>query len=151
MPVSYVSSNIAVASINGSIVTIEGAGTCTITAKQAGDATYSAAPDVPQTLTVNKANQTINVGQAGLPRSWPFDPQSTSTSGLPVTYAVPTTSALIVGTTIIPKISGLITLTISQPGDNNFNAAPNVTVDFNVNGGSSPYTFIQQDGDAVSQ
>lgn len=53
--VSYVSSNQSVATVSGSTVTIVAAGTTTITASQAGDATYCAASNVDQVLTVNAA------------------------------------------------------------------------------------------------
>ncbi|HNB80728.1 MAG TPA: YDG domain-containing protein, partial [Chitinophagaceae bacterium] len=52
LPVSYTSSNNAVASISGNMVTINGIGTCTITASQAGNANYNAAFDVNRTLSV---------------------------------------------------------------------------------------------------
>ncbi len=154
LPITYVSSNTAVATISGNILTIEGAGTCNITAKQAGNGTYNPAADVPQTLTINKSTQAIIANKAGLPRSGVFDPQSYSTSGLPLTYAFSNSNAMYLGNNLIlPLSSGLVTMTISQAGDNNFNAAPNVLVDFNVLGGNSPspYTFIRQDGDRVSQ
>lgn len=53
LAVSYTSSNTAVATINGSTVTIVGAGTSIITASQAGNDIYEAATPVQQTLTVN--------------------------------------------------------------------------------------------------
>ena len=59
LAVSYTSSNTAVATVSGSTVTIVGAGTTTITASQAGNTNFSAASSVPQTLTVNKANQAV--------------------------------------------------------------------------------------------
>ena len=40
-------------------VTLTGAGSCTITASQAGDTNYNAAPDVPQTFSIAKADQMI--------------------------------------------------------------------------------------------
>jgi len=52
LAVSYASSDTNVASISGSMVTIVGVGTTTITASQAGDDNWNAAPDVTQTLTV---------------------------------------------------------------------------------------------------
>ncbi len=53
LPVSYTSSNPAVATVNGNTVTVTGLGTTTITASQAGDATYLPATEVSQTLRVN--------------------------------------------------------------------------------------------------
>lgn len=56
LPVSYTSSNTAVATVTGNTVTIFGLGTTTITASQAGNTNYNAAASVPQTLTVVRAN-----------------------------------------------------------------------------------------------
>ena len=52
LPVSYSSSDAAVATVAGSTVTTVGAGTTTITASQAGDGNYNAATSVTQTLKV---------------------------------------------------------------------------------------------------
>src|ERR1035437_4502275 len=46
------------------VSTSTGAGTVTVTADQAGSATYSAAPSVPQTFTVNKAVLTVTANNA---------------------------------------------------------------------------------------
>jgi len=48
LAVSYTSSNLAVATISGDMLTIVGEGSTTITASQAGDATYRPATDVDQ-------------------------------------------------------------------------------------------------------
>ncbi|KYG71348.1 putative secreted protein (Por secretion system target) [Roseivirga ehrenbergii] len=53
--VTYTSSNTSVATVNGSTVTIIGAGETTITASQAGDVSYAVATNATQLLTVNKA------------------------------------------------------------------------------------------------
>ena len=55
LPLSYSSSNLAVATIVNDSVFIAGIGTTTITAKQAGNGNYTAAVDVPQVLTVTGA------------------------------------------------------------------------------------------------
>lgn len=57
LAVSFTSSNEAVATVSGNTVTIVGAGTTTITARQAGNDTYRAA-SVAQVLTVNGFAQT---------------------------------------------------------------------------------------------
>lgn len=57
-PIVYTSSNTAVATVSGNIVTIVGAGTATITATQAGNATYGAGL-ATQALTVNKRAITV--------------------------------------------------------------------------------------------
>jgi len=61
IPITYTSSNTAVATVSGSTITITGAGTSTITAMQAGNDGYFPATPVARTLTVNKANLTIKV------------------------------------------------------------------------------------------
>lgn len=53
LPVSYESSNTAVATISGSTVTIVGAGSTNITASQSGNGSFNAAANVIQVLTVN--------------------------------------------------------------------------------------------------
>jgi uncharacterized repeat protein (TIGR01451 family) len=47
--------------VSGSTVHITGAGTCTITASQAGDANYNAASDVAQSFNIAKATATISL------------------------------------------------------------------------------------------
>jgi len=61
IPLTYVSSNPAVATIVGSNIHITGAGTTNITVSQAGNVGYTPAVPVTRTLTVNKANLTIRV------------------------------------------------------------------------------------------
>jgi len=52
LPVSFASSNPAVATVTGTLVHIAGQGTTVITASQAGSALWNPAADVPQNLTV---------------------------------------------------------------------------------------------------
>jgi hypothetical protein len=67
LPVSYTSSNAAVATISGSTVTIVGAGETTITASQAGNDLWNPAPDVTATLTVDYNAGIDDVKKASLP------------------------------------------------------------------------------------
>ena len=60
LAVTYTSSNTAVATVSGNTVTIVGAGTTTITASQSGDASYSAATPVTQSLVVNPKSLTVS-------------------------------------------------------------------------------------------
>jgi hypothetical protein len=53
LTVTYTSSNTAVATIVGGLIHVVGAGTTTITASQAGNATYLAASDVNRALIIN--------------------------------------------------------------------------------------------------
>lgn len=61
IPITYTTSNPGVATVTGNIIHIEGAGTTSITASQAGNAGFFPATDVSRTLTVNKAALTIKV------------------------------------------------------------------------------------------
>src|SRR4029077_12629832 len=45
--------------VSGTTVHITGAGSCTITAQQAGNATFDAATDVPQTFNIAKAHLSV--------------------------------------------------------------------------------------------
>jgi hypothetical protein len=72
LTVTYMSSDPLVASISGNAVTILKAGTTTITASQAGNASYSAATPVAQLLTVNAPTYA----------SWATDPAQGLTAGV---------------------------------------------------------------------
>jgi uncharacterized repeat protein (TIGR03803 family) len=142
--VTYASSNPAVATVSGSTVTIVGAGTTTITASQAGNASYNAAPDVSQTLIVNKIDQTItfapltnkNFGDAT------FNLTATASSNLAVTYASSNTAvATVSGSTVTIVAAGTTTITASQSGNVTFNAAPDVPQTLTVDKANQTITF----------
>jgi uncharacterized delta-60 repeat protein len=67
LTVSYGSSNPGVATVSGNIVTIVSVGTTTITASQAGNVDYTAAANVSQLLTVNKATLTVTANSVNRP------------------------------------------------------------------------------------
>ena len=77
LSVSYTSSNEAVATVSGNVVTLLAAGTTTITASQDGNTNFNAATPVAQTLTVNTAQSLV----AG----WDF--QTTDNGGTAVAAA----------------------------------------------------------------
>lgn len=59
LPVALVSNDPDVATVTGSLVTIFGVGTVTLTASQSGSATYDAAPPVERSFVVNPKELTI--------------------------------------------------------------------------------------------
>jgi CSLREA domain-containing protein len=67
----------------GTTVHITGAGSCTVTASQAGDANYDAAPDVARSFNIAKAETATAVSSSANP----------STSGQSVTFTATVTSA----------------------------------------------------------
>jgi cyanophycinase-like exopeptidase len=144
LTVSYMSSNTAVATIVGGNIHIVGAGTATITASQAGDATYNAATSVPQTLSVNKANQTItfNALSTKVFGDADFGAGATASSGLTVSYVSSNTAvATIVGGNIHIVGAGTSTITASQAGNANYNAATSVPQALTVNTANQIITF----------
>ena len=60
LPVSFAATGNC--SVSGDLVSITGAGSCTITASQSGDTNYSAALDVSQTFSIAKAPVTATAG-----------------------------------------------------------------------------------------
>ncbi|PZR11379.1 MAG: hypothetical protein DI539_20685, partial [Flavobacterium psychrophilum] len=143
-PITYVSSDNNVATISGNTVTIIGAGNATITASQAGNANYNAASDVVRTLTVNLANQTISnftnitkvVGDADFTLS-----ATGGASGQPITYTSSDNNiATISGNTVTVVGAGTATITASQAGNANYNAA-SLGVTLTVNKIAQAITF----------
>ena len=135
LPVTYISSNTSVAMVSGSNIHIVGAGNTTITASQAGSGNYNAAADVPQTLTVNKANQTITFSALApkIPGDTDFSPGATASSNRPVTYTSSNTSvAMIAGNNVHIVGLGTTTITAWEGGDDNCNAAAQVQQPLNV-------------------
>ena len=129
LPVSYSSSDVSVASIAGSTVTIEGAGTADITASQAGDGDYAAATDVTQSLVV-KQTQTItfNALAAVTFGRADFDPGATASSRLDVSYSSSDPLvASIAGSMVTIVGTGTTDITASQAGDADYIAATDVT------------------------
>jgi ribosomal protein L35AE/L33A len=121
---------------SGSAVHLTGAGSCTITAFQGGDGNYSPAPPVPRSFSIGIANQTITFGP--LPNRTFGEPDfgigAISSSGLAVGF---TASGVC---TVTPNGSavhltglGSCTITASQPGNADYNPAPNVLRSFFVN------------------
>jgi hypothetical protein len=111
-------------------------GTCTINANQAGDGTFSAAPQVQRTITV-KRSQTITFPALTSPRNvnQTATLAATASSGLTVTYAVTSAAPAkcsISGTTVTYLRTGTCTIRASQAGDAEFEAAPNVSVSVTV-------------------
>ena len=145
MSQNQISSNAAVATVSGSTVTIVGAGTTTITASQAGNSNYNAAPNVNQTLTVSKTNQTITFGaltskKVGDPA---FNLTATASSGLTVTYTSSNTAvATVSGITVTIVGQGTTSITASQAGNANYNAASNVSQDLEVAPGGVFGVFV---------
>jgi hypothetical protein len=92
-------------SIDGATVTLTGAGSCTVTAHQAGSATYHPAADVAHSFAIAKAPATLTVGTEfvydGTPKSAVVTTNPAGLSGVSLTYTqneVPVASPTNAGT-----------------------------------------------------
>ena len=141
---TYTSSNPAVATVSGITVTIVGAGSTTITASQSGSSNFNAATAVTQTLTVNKANQTITFNSLA-PKTFgdaAFNLTATASSSLSVSYASSNPAvATVSGSTVTIIGAGSTVITASQSGSANYNAATDVTQTLTVNKTNQTITF----------
>jgi alpha-tubulin suppressor-like RCC1 family protein len=124
-----------VCTVLNSTATMVAAGTCTLTANQAGNTTYSAAPQVTASVVIGKGNQTITFNT--LPNKQvvnaPFSISAAASSGLAVTFTSTTTSVCTIsGATVTLVALGTCTINANQVGNANFNAALPVSQSFTV-------------------
>ena len=121
-------------SIVGTTVTISGAGTCTVTAAQAGNANWNPAANVPRTFTIDKAPATLAFTSTA-PTAAVYGDSYTPTvskgaSGVAVTLAASGQCSLASGKVTMTK-SGSCTVTASQVASANY-LAGSKTQTFNV-------------------
>ena len=128
------------ATISGNAITLTGAGTVVLAANQGGNTDYDAAPEVTTNFIANKASQTISAFTAIPAKVFgasPFNVNApSSSSSLPVGLSVKSGPASISGNTITLTGTGTVVLAANQPGNADFQAAPEVTTSFTVVGAS---------------
>lgn len=142
--VSYTSSNNNVATVTGNTVHIVGAGVTTITAMQNGTDNYNTATPIQQTLTVNKADQTITFNTIADKtfNEGSFDITGSTSSGLGITYASSDPTVAVVNGSMVSIIGvGSVTITASQNGNDNYNTATSVQQTFNIGKADQLITF----------
>jgi hypothetical protein len=132
-------------SLTNGIVSFTADGTCRINANQAGDVMWAAAPQVQQTITVNRKSQTIAFTSAnptpvhvGDP---PYAPQATATSGLAVTFSLDAAST---GCTLVAGVvnftaMGQCVINANESGNATWAAAPQVSQSIVVTVNPSAY------------
>lgn len=136
LAVTYSSGTTGVCTVtSGGTISFVSAGICTIRADQAGNTNYAAASQVSQSFNVTPGVNTITFGT--LPDralgSGSFTVSATASSGLTVTFASATSSICSVsGTTVNLLAVGLCTITASQSGNANYQAATSVNQSFNI-------------------
>jgi hypothetical protein len=133
LSVAFTTATSGVCTVSGTTVTIVSAGTCTITANQAGNADYEAASQVSQSFTIAKATPSLSnfanvsktVGNSAFDLSAPTVANSlpgsfTYTSGTTATATIANSGG--VGTvTIVAAGSSLITATFAPTDTTNYN------------------------------
>ncbi|HEX8891224.1 MAG TPA: MBG domain-containing protein, partial [Pyrinomonadaceae bacterium] len=124
-------------SVSGNTVHITGAGSCTITASQAGDSNYNAATPVQRSFNIAKVGQTITFGALSAKTfgDASFTVNATGgASGNPVTFSSQTPATCSVSGSAVTILSvGTCTVRASQAGNSNYNAATPVDQSFTIN------------------
>ena len=117
--------------ITAGIVSYLGAGSCIISANQAGNTEYAAAPQVQQTVIVSQTPQTISFtaptnGTAG----GTYTPSATASSGLPVMFTIDGASSAgactIAAGVVHYSGTGMCIIDANQPGNTAYTAASQV-------------------------
>ncbi len=122
------------------IVTLILPGTCSLTATQAGNGSYTAAVPVTQTFQVLNAvisQSAQSITFAAIPTQGmganQFTIGATASSGLPVSFSGgPTPVCKLSGNTVFLEGAGTCSITASQAGNAGYSAAPPVTQTFTV-------------------
>jgi len=146
LAVTLSSGNTDVATIVNGKIHITGTGSATIYADQAGKAGYwSSATQKSQTLTVSKADQTITFNSLS-PKTYgdnDFALDASTTSNLTITYSSSDENiATFTDGNIHIMNSGTCTIYANQEGNNNYNAAPQVSQQITINPKSIAITAI---------
>jgi len=126
LPIVFSSSNPDIASIQGNVVTLLKAGEVQITAHQNGNSNFNTAPAITHTLTIGKGNQTILFGE--IPTATygdeDFELTAAATSELNVEFSSSDSSIVSVhGNVATIHKAGEVTITASQPGNDDYNSA----------------------------
>ncbi len=124
-------------SVAVSTVSTSGAGVCVVSADQAGNGTYNAAPQVTLNITINPADQVITGFAATPPSGNVSDTSALSAtggaSGNPVVFSSTTPAICTVsGSTVTLNATGICTVAANQAGNTDFNAASQVTLNIGV-------------------
>jgi uncharacterized protein YaiE (UPF0345 family) len=130
-PVDFASTTSSICTVANGAVQAVAAGTCSITASQAGDGTYLAASNVSKSFVITKSAQTINFTQpaAMTMESEPQPLVATSSAGSSYLVAFASTTSTIctvVNGAIQVVKTGTCSITASRSGDGNYLPAINV-------------------------
>lgn len=160
LPVTFTTTTPAVCTAggtNGATITLVAAGSCSVQATQAGDATWAPAVPVTRTFTVNRANQTITFTSPGNQTitASPITVSGSASSGLPVSFTTTTPAVCTAGgpdgSSITLLDAGTCSVRAEQPGDTRYNPANAVTRNFTVTKVTNTITFPAPGGRTLAQ
>lgn len=152
------SSTAGAGSLSGSTLTFTGVGTIVVDANQAGNANYSAAPQVQVSITVTQATQTITLTPSANSAIYPATISLTATggaSGSPVVLAITSGSSIatLSGNVLTPTGTafGEVTVQATQAGTTDYSAAATqtATVTFNPIGTVATPAFTPASGSTL--
>lgn len=135
-PVTFASQTPTVCNLSDNAITGLAAGSCIVVANQAGNPSYNAAPEVTQDISVAKGSQTIvfgialnlTVGRTGTISA------SGGLSGNPLIFTSLTSDVCTMREDTVTAIAvGTCSIAANQAGSDNYNDAPEATIDFEVN------------------
>ena len=138
-PIIFASTTPATCSVSGSTVTIQSAGTCTVTADQAGNINYNAAPQAVASVTVNRANQSISGFTPASPITYAPNASFnlTATGGASGNLIILGSNTPIVcsvtGNVATIQSAGMCRLTADQADNTNYNTAVQMTANVTIN------------------
>lgn len=144
LTITYTSSDASLASIENNVVTINKPGTVTITANQAGNAYYLAAEPVAQTLTINKANQSINFPalESRAYDSGDFELPKLTDKGETISYTSSKSDVATITDNIVHITgAGTTEITASQDGNEYYNVAPSVSQSLTITKATQTINF----------
>lgn len=133
------------ATLSGKTISITGAGSVTLEATQAGNDNYNSADTVQQTLTINKADQTISF-EAVSDKTFgdaSFDISASASSSLEIIYTLVSGPATLSGQTISITGAGSVTIEATQSGNDNYNSAAAVQQTFTVQKANQTITLAE--------
>jgi hypothetical protein len=135
--VTLASSTSSVCSVISGKIHVVSAGTCTLTANQGGDATYSPATTVTKSITISKATSTIIVS-GSVEYTYNGAPQGPSSSTVTGSSGAVTYSYLGIGATTYPSSAtkptnvGTYTVTAVVATDNNYLSSTSSAFAFSI-------------------
>ncbi len=128
LPVVFSSATTGVCTVTGATVSFVAAGECLINVDQAGDTTYSPAPQLQQTITVERVAQTLtftSTAPTGTTVGGTYTVTATTSSGLPVAFSSASpTVCTVTGSTVSFIAAGTCLINADQAGDTTYSPAP---------------------------